>query len=314
LLILTASITEARAAMASQIYLRYVPPKKKPSIVPISDSAPTFSSTHSPPSVQSLQNNRPVPKPDASATYARYIPPSSKTKPAPGKVGVPQISGANASPKRKRGRKGDGTSQKELSKKSKRSNEESMPDLTPSRTQATSVVQLNILHDAAASNVPQSERRTRKKGKNDSEKGSQESIETAGLDEKGDEEDPRHKSILVKRNKSLRKTEKLARKAEKGEPGTYGAVLPEEPPELHALEPLPQPEPKPEPLGKPTFSALPPWLSSPIRVSPNAIASFAELGMEKGAIEALQSKGFEHAFAVQAAVLPLLLPGNQHQR
>jgi ATP-dependent RNA helicase DDX51/DBP6 len=301
--------------MASQIYSRYVPPKKKPSIVPISHSAPTFSSTNSPSSVQPLQTNRPVTKPDASATYARYIPPSSKTKPAPGKAGVPPISDANASPKRKRESKDDGTSQKELSRKSKRSNEESIPDLTPSRTQATSVVQLDIPHDAAAGNEPQSERRKRQKRKNDSEKKSRESIETTKLDE----EDPRHKTILLKRNKSLKKAEKLARKAEqkaagKGEPGTDEAVVPEELPELHALDPLPQPEPKPEPLGKPTFSALPPWLASPIRVSPDAIASFARLGMEKGVIEALQSKGFEHAFAVQAAVLPLLLPSDQHQR
>lgn len=134
------------------------------------------------------------------------------------------------------------------------------------------------------------------------------------------EEDAKHKSVLAKRAKSLKKGEKIVRKEreralERGEDVEMkdAEALPEEPVELHALEPLPQPEPLPEAPPISIYSALPSWLGSPTRVAPTATASFEDLGLSKEIIEPLKKAGFENAFAVQAAVLPLLLPGPLHQ-
>jgi ATP-dependent RNA helicase DDX51/DBP6 len=84
--------------------------------------------------------------------------------------------------------------------------------------------------------------------------------------------------------------------------------------EVHPLQPLPQPKPAPKSGTTSTFSALPTWLASPIRVSAAATSPFTELGIPGAVTSFLQSKGFDQAFAVQDAVLPLLLPGaRQHQ-
>lgn len=127
------------------------------------------------------------------------------------------------------------------------------------------------------------------------------------------EDDPKYKALLSKREKSLKKAEKLARKLAKTAT-SEDVPLAEEEAELHALEPLPQPEPILESDGKPTFSALPDWLASPIRVSPSSTASFSDLGLQPEAIKVLQNKGFKNAFAVQAAVLPLLLSKDRRER
>jgi ATP-dependent RNA helicase DDX51/DBP6 len=123
---------------------------------------------------------------------------------------------------------------------------------------------------------------------------------------------------MEKREKSLKRAEKVAKKAaqnaapelstENGEP-----IL-EVPEEFHDLVPLPQPEPVPEAPVQSSTASLPSWLASPIRVSPTATASFEKLGISLEAREKLQTKGFENAFAVQAAVLPLLLPGAAQSR
>jgi ATP-dependent RNA helicase DDX51/DBP6 len=123
-------------------------------------------------------------------------------------------------------------------------------------------------------------------------------------------EEKRHKSLMEKREKSLRKAEKLAKKAAKAakEAGSVEETI-EEPIEVHSLGPLPQPEPIPEPAIQSITSSLPSWLASPIRVAPTVTASFSDIGIDTDIERALQKHGFQNAFAVQAAVLPLLLPG-----
>jgi ATP-dependent RNA helicase DDX51/DBP6 len=121
--------------------------------------------------------------------------------------------------------------------------------------------------------------------------------------------------LLLKREKSIKKAEKLVKKAARvAELDSGDEKDGEDIPELHPLEPIPQPEPVPETTNQTAFTALPPWLATPIKISPHKRASFAELGVPGEAIQILKSKGFEEAFAVQAAVLPILLPGAQHQR
>ena len=58
----------------------------------------------------------------------------------------------------------------------------------------------------------------------------------------------------------------------------------------------------------PTFSALPDWLANPITVSQSTTKPFKELSLSSKTIAQLESKGWSDAFAVQAALLPLLLP------
>ncbi|KAI0376398.1 P-loop containing nucleoside triphosphate hydrolase protein [Hypomontagnella monticulosa] len=85
-------------------------------------------------------------------------------------------------------------------------------------------------------------------------------------------------------------------------------------PEVHGLEPLPQPKPVVPDETKPTYETLPPWLAKPIRVSPQATASFTEfglspeLGITPEIAQKLATSGYKQAFAIQTAVIPLLLP------
>lgn len=82
-----------------------------------------------------------------------------------------------------------------------------------------------------------------------------------------------------------------------------------EPVEAHGLEPLPQPEDLPEDVEKPGYSSLPPWLAHPITASADDRAKFSELGIKPDLLRILQGRGYEEAFAVQSAVIPLLLSG-----
>lgn len=84
--------------------------------------------------------------------------------------------------------------------------------------------------------------------------------------------------------------------------------------ELHGLEPLPQP-PQVEPSTElPTYSILPGWMATPLRVPSSSTTDFKDLNLDKHLISNLQAKGMDKAFAVQAAVLPLLSAGNSRHR
>ncbi|KAG9230342.1 P-loop containing nucleoside triphosphate hydrolase protein [Amylocarpus encephaloides] len=126
--------------------------------------------------------------------------------------------------------------------------------------------------------------------------------------EKESEEDARHKPLMAKRERSLKKAEKLDKKEAEAQADITPEQAPEEEVKPYDLIPLPQPEPVPELLIQPNTASLPPWLASPIRVSPTTIAPFSDLGVPDEAVPILSSKGFQRAFAIQTAVLPLLLP------
>ncbi|RYO89310.1 hypothetical protein DL764_008604 [Monosporascus ibericus] len=137
--------------------------------------------------------------------------------------------------------------------------------------------------------------------------------------EDADDIPTRHKSVLEKAAKSIRTPpEPKATTSEEQDvsmqdvPEVNGSA--EETTELHGLEPLPQPEPVPVDTSKPTYETLPAWLAEPIRVSPQATASFTgfgltpELGISPEVVERLSAKGYTQAFAIQTAVIPQLLP------
>ncbi|KAL9129293.1 MAG: hypothetical protein Q9217_002203 [Psora testacea] len=79
--------------------------------------------------------------------------------------------------------------------------------------------------------------------------------------------------------------------------------------ESHGLQPLPQPSQEEDGTRVSTSDALPDWLRNPILVSTSDSIPFADLPLSKALVESLKQKGFEKAFAVQTAVIPMLLPG-----
>ena len=78
---------------------------------------------------------------------------------------------------------------------------------------------------------------------------------------------------------------------------------------LKDIVPIPQPKDSPPREFKPLFSAIPDWIANPVRVSTETTASFTSLGVNDETAKHLHRKGYEQAFAVQTAVLPLLLNG-----
>jgi len=124
--------------------------------------------------------------------------------------------------------------------------------------------------------------------------------------------DTKHKSIHSK----FRMSQNLANAATTTdadvEPRLDGDIAETEV-ELHELVPLPQPDPVQNPESGPSFSALPPWLAKPIRVSTFDSKPLEELKLTPKVLSVLQNKGYRTAFAVQTAVLPFLLQGpDQH--
>lgn len=118
-----------------------------------------------------------------------------------------------------------------------------------------------------------------------------------------------HKAILKKAATSL----KHAQSIKAGEPAEPSQDEGAEPVEAHGLEPLPQPERVAKDSFKLTYDTLPAWIANPIRVTPETKASFTDLGISKEAAAKLELKGYESAFAIQTAILPLLLPSTDRQ-
>lgn len=82
--------------------------------------------------------------------------------------------------------------------------------------------------------------------------------------------------------------------------------------DFHGLEPLPQPAQVAEPQKVSMSSALPEWLRSPTLVSSADAVSFESLPISREIVSLLKDKGYEKAFAIQSALLPMLLPGSQY--
>ncbi|KAK8909151.1 hypothetical protein QC760_001882 [Botrytis cinerea] len=285
------------------MYSRYVPPSKKkvtaqnnsieaPPSPPKSASPPPFAP--------------PATRPDASSTYARYIPPSRSKLKSSTQIDAPIAAPESPSPVSKRKHEDVEPTPEPMSKKAKKEKKEKSVKAVMSSVSEES-------HNDAV--LPEEAQEATKKDKKS--KKSKSKVETIPSQDtaEGNEDidDTRHKKVLEKREKSIKKAERRARKAAEEGLGVENTQEPEEPAEIHDLVPLPQPEPIPE-LPPPSLeSTLPSWLASPILVSPTTTAQFSDLGVEVEAANILRSKSFNEAFAVQAAVLPLLLPGSQQE-
>jgi ATP-dependent RNA helicase DDX51/DBP6 len=293
------------------MYSRYVPPKRG---IPSKggDNISTLrGNIVEPPSTAFLSIQL-----DASKTYARFVPQFSKPRISDtSTIKAPSHEPEGNHRKRKHEYIEDGRREPgQHSGKSKNSKETRTGKENLEQGVFASPIHSNGDSHPNSSEPPSTSRMKKKKDtKNDSIEGkvTTEIASSNEVDVSGDE-DKRNKSILSKRAKSLKRAKKAAEKAETllGNRDTVEPVL-EEPSEIHPLEPLPQPKPVREPIDTPYFSALPEWLSAPIRVSPNKTAPFAEFGIQEEVIKILHSKGFTNAFAIQAAILPLLLPGDR---
>ena len=83
--------------------------------------------------------------------------------------------------------------------------------------------------------------------------------------------------------------------------------------ELAGLTALPQPLPPPTTKAQPVHSFLPSWLEEPIKVLPSDKQALGDYKLAPKLLSSLEGKGFREALPIQAAVLPLLLPGpEQH--
>ena len=123
----------------------------------------------------------------------------------------------------------------------------------------------------------------------------------------------RHSKVLSKFQKSIKHKEIEDAKAKDRDKDTEGLeeTVDVEPVVAQGLEPLPQPAPAPERVEAPTYSSLPTWISEPVYVPSERKARFSELGIEHKLLDILEHNGYKEAFAVQSAVIPLLLKGLQ---
>lgn len=122
----------------------------------------------------------------------------------------------------------------------------------------------------------------------------------------------KHAGILSKFERSKRAA---SVKPKRAEPEVDEPIEEVEPVFAKGLEPLPQPEQPEEEENMPTYSSLPEWLANPQRTLATERAKFSELGIEPGLLRTLDQNGYNEAFAVQSAVIPLLLEGNEkHHR
>ncbi|KAI4248790.1 MAG: hypothetical protein L6R40_000801 [Gallowayella cf. fulva] len=118
----------------------------------------------------------------------------------------------------------------------------------------------------------------------------------------------KHVNVLSKYEKSLKTAANVAEiESSRAQPDVKEST----PPRTHGLVPLPQPPQVPDPLPPSPLSGLPTWMTEPITASSIDTLPFNKLLLSQAVTDTLQAKGFSEAFAIQAAVLPLLLPGEK---
>lgn len=133
-------------------------------------------------------------------------------------------------------------------------------------------------------------------------------IESKKKKKRGDDEIAAgHKAVLERASKELKKAAEQPKVEDLSDDEDVEAV------EAHGLEPLPQPKPVKQDEVKPSYETLPSWIANPIQVAPTATSPFTDLGTSEDAATRLEAKGFKEAFAVQTAVIPLLLPSADRQ-
>lgn len=120
------------------------------------------------------------------------------------------------------------------------------------------------------------------------------------------EKDIKHQKIRAKWEKSalLAKEEhQPGEDEESSEDKTASSI------EARGLVPIPQPQQDPHGDVTGKTSASPDWLAHPTVAKPSDNLSLDDLSLHPTTLSSLKQKGYKDAFAIQATVLPLLLPG-----
>ncbi|KAK4152594.1 P-loop containing nucleoside triphosphate hydrolase protein [Chaetomidium leptoderma] len=308
------------------MYNRYIPPPKENQASKFPQAAPAASSTSEPDS-RDVPGQAPAEpaQPALAAQPQRIVfddanlPPVDHSKSR--RTIDEQLTGATEGkkPKKSKSKKskeetkqdGEESELKESkSRKRKRgeSNQAAVDPVTelPEEGDATPKPQLNIDGvadpETEATNAADEERKPKREKKK--KRKQDDNPDTEMVDGDADGMRRRHKSVFEKVHKALQA---------KHDPEDANEDEEAEPEVEHGLEPLPQPEPVVFDESKLTYETLPPWLASPIRVAPDMARPFTELGISPESSKVLESKGFKDAFAVQTAVLPLLLPSPDRQ-
>ncbi|KAI4266417.1 MAG: hypothetical protein LQ337_008806 [Flavoplaca oasis] len=168
--------------------------------------------------------------------------------------------------------------------------------------------------DSVAESPPAKKRKKKKKHKQDADAGNSETLlrEHSTVAAKPQASDSKkHVKVLSKYENSIKSAANVAEDISSDIQPNGGASTP---PEVHGLHPLPQPAQVPDPAPPSALSALPSWMTTPIEASTVDVLPFEKLSLNPDTIASLKAKGFREAFAIQAAVLELLLPGvKQHK-
>lgn len=120
------------------------------------------------------------------------------------------------------------------------------------------------------------------------------------------EEDLKHEKIRAKWEKSALLTREEPFSSEDRNTGEDETALSIQ---ARGLVPIPQPQQGPHGDIKQKISALPDWLAHPVIASFSDTLSLDILSIHSTTLNSLKQKGYKDVFAVQATVLPLLLPG-----
>ena len=122
----------------------------------------------------------------------------------------------------------------------------------------------------------------------------------------------RHQTVYSKYEKAKRQVAEKSDEVAPLEDEAETAATHAEGIDSHGLGPLPQPAQVVEQREVSMASALPEWLRSPTLVSSADAVPFESLPISKETVSLLRDKGYENAFAIQSAMLPMLLPGSQY--
>ena len=122
----------------------------------------------------------------------------------------------------------------------------------------------------------------------------------------------RHQTVYSKYEKAKRQVAEKSDEVAPLEDEAETAAIHAEGIDSHGLGPLPQPAQVVEQREVSMASALPEWLRSPTLVSSADAVPFESLPISKETVSLLRDKGYENAFAIQSAMLPMLLPGSQY--
>lgn len=117
-----------------------------------------------------------------------------------------------------------------------------------------------------------------------------------------------HKSLMKKYDKSKKKTPGDEEATTAAESASDGLATKEV--ELHGLEPIPQPEQIQTEVQRPTYSTIPAWQAEAVQVDSASFLPLDSFHISSSTTKNLKKAGFDSIFPIQAAVLPLLLPGS----